>query len=374
MAKKSVIAGEYIIDIEENGHVDVLRIFSNAYATMTRIAKSKNFFIDPKWNTRQLGNHLIKEFGDGKIAKFDDIIIKRLPNDSIEVFQETNTGETKDTLREIAKKIGFEYDANWNTQTLGAKVTQYLIEHQKEADKTLKTRNVRRPKSEDGGEKKGKYSYTVSVYGRTYEIGYEPIDAPDAYDLSDLPYMDSEGLYFGASTVEVKDAEDNIVFKAELADNIGWGGEDEEEDSLVIVPEQFFDKNKLKKYFPGKEVPEFKEEERLPAGYYCMYVQWGDESFDAKLELDKEFDPSLLKFFMSSKWDNDGENNCWFESDPNSFAININNMYYNGDQLEFELYGGDGDRKYFVMSYEKDKYGTGFWEEIEEINPWELDE
>lgn len=368
MAKRSVIAGEYIIEIAEKGHVDVLRIFSNAYATMKGIAESKNFFIDPTWNTRQLGSHLVKEFGDGRVAKFNDIIVKRLPNDSIEVIQETAEGKTKDTLQNIAKQVGYEFDPKWNTQTLGAKLTQYLVEHKEEADKILKTRNVRRPKSEEGGEKKGKYSYTVSVYGHVNEVGYEQIDYPDAYDTSDFEYMDSEGLYFGACTVEVTDSDGNIVFEAELGDNIGWEGDEEEEEKLVIVPE-CWDKNNLKKYFPGKEVPKF--EKRLSSGYYCMYVQWGDETWDATLELDKEFDPSLLKFFISSRWDNDGENNCWFEGDDDdsSFAININNVYYNGNQLEFNCCGGDSSRSYYVMSYEKDdEFDSGFWETIEHID------
>lgn len=37
MAKKSVIAGEYIIEIADNGHVDVMRVFRNAMATLKGI-------------------------------------------------------------------------------------------------------------------------------------------------------------------------------------------------------------------------------------------------------------------------------------------------------------------------------------------------
>lgn len=53
MAKKSVIAGEYTIGIDDKGHVDVLRVPSNSYRTMLQIAKEKGFPVDEKWNTQK---------------------------------------------------------------------------------------------------------------------------------------------------------------------------------------------------------------------------------------------------------------------------------------------------------------------------------
>ena len=70
MAKKSVIAGEYIIEIADNGRVDVLRIPTNLYQTMRCLAKEKGFPVDEKWNTQDLGNKLVTEFGDGTTARF----------------------------------------------------------------------------------------------------------------------------------------------------------------------------------------------------------------------------------------------------------------------------------------------------------------
>lgn len=70
MAKKSLIAGEYIIEIADNGHVGIVRVYRNAMVVMEEIAKSKNFAVNEKWNTQDLGRHLIKEFGDGKTAQF----------------------------------------------------------------------------------------------------------------------------------------------------------------------------------------------------------------------------------------------------------------------------------------------------------------
>ena len=87
MAKKSVIAGEYVIEIADNGHVDVLRVPRNGMAVMREIAASKNFKIDPKWNNHQFGAKLIKEFGDGTLAEFGDIIMLKKPNGAIEIIQ-----------------------------------------------------------------------------------------------------------------------------------------------------------------------------------------------------------------------------------------------------------------------------------------------
>ena len=35
-------------------------------------------------------------------------------------------GNTKDALRDIAKKINFQYDENWNTRTFGSKIIASL--------------------------------------------------------------------------------------------------------------------------------------------------------------------------------------------------------------------------------------------------------
>ena len=88
MAKKSLIAGEYIIEIADNGHVDMLRVFRNAKAIMTKIANTHNFTIEEKWNTQDFGRHLVKAFGDGKTAKFDDITVNRMADGKIEIYQE----------------------------------------------------------------------------------------------------------------------------------------------------------------------------------------------------------------------------------------------------------------------------------------------
>lgn len=142
MAMKSVIAGEYIIQISDDGHVDVVRAFSNAKATMEEIARSKNFPVEEKWNTQDLGRHLVTTFGDGKSLLFNDITINKRSDGKIEIYQECRN--VISALKVIAEKMGYEYSNDWNTQTLGRKLADYLIEHKEEADKILKTPNTKR--------------------------------------------------------------------------------------------------------------------------------------------------------------------------------------------------------------------------------------
>ncbi|WP_297122933.1 hypothetical protein [uncultured Porphyromonas sp.] len=139
MARKSVIAGEYIIEIADNGHVDVLCVPSNLYQTMRGIAKEKDFPVDEKWNMRDLGRRLVKEFGDGKEAHFGDLVVKRLPTQQIEIYKECGHGNVKEELRIISDKMGFPYDESWNTQTLGSKLVDHLLENKEKADKILQT-------------------------------------------------------------------------------------------------------------------------------------------------------------------------------------------------------------------------------------------
>lgn len=166
MAAKSVIAGEYILQIAENGHVDVVRVFRNAMKTMKEIAASKNFSVEEKWNTQDLGRHLVKEFGDGKTAMFGDVTINKMPDGKIEIYQECKN--TMEALRTISAQLGFVLDEKWNTQTSGAKLAAYLMEHKEEADKLLQTPNSKKREaaSSDANEKKsiGKTKkYTIEI-------------------------------------------------------------------------------------------------------------------------------------------------------------------------------------------------------------------
>lgn len=70
MAKKSVIAGEYIIEIAESGHVDVLRAPRNSCRIIREIIKEKGLPIDENWTELDFARCLINKFGDGTTARF----------------------------------------------------------------------------------------------------------------------------------------------------------------------------------------------------------------------------------------------------------------------------------------------------------------
>lgn len=124
MAAKSVISGEYIIQQEEGGNIVVYRIFDNVKASLREVAELKGFQYDPEWNVRQFGRKLCKEYGDGKFAFVGSYVIHVLESGSIETYRTYDV--QKEALREIAAKVGFEYDPEWTTRQLGSKLIDFI--------------------------------------------------------------------------------------------------------------------------------------------------------------------------------------------------------------------------------------------------------
>lgn len=142
MAKKrSIIAGEYVISIADNGHVDVDRIPRNVKAALREIAASKDYQYDVSWDQRQFANKLLKEFGDGKTLVSNGYTVSKREDGGIDVLQSFGAGKVKACLHDIAKKVGYVFDDKWNTQHMGRNLVDYLMEHKEEADKILQTPN-----------------------------------------------------------------------------------------------------------------------------------------------------------------------------------------------------------------------------------------
>lgn len=167
MAKKSVIAGEYIIEIADNGHVDVMRVFRNAMATLKGIADAKGFHYEDSWNTQHLGRSIIKEFGDGTTAVFDDITVSRDSSGKIEIYQVCKN--VISTLREISSLLGYDYDEKWNTQHLGRNLVDYLEQNKELADKVLRTPNKKKEKASKPDWKTG-YDYVEDAGNGVFYI------------------------------------------------------------------------------------------------------------------------------------------------------------------------------------------------------------
>jgi hypothetical protein len=59
MAKKSVIAGEYVVSVLDSGSIEIYRIYDNVKGALREIAEKEGFEYAPAWNTRQFGSKLV---------------------------------------------------------------------------------------------------------------------------------------------------------------------------------------------------------------------------------------------------------------------------------------------------------------------------
>ena len=124
MAKKSAISGEYIITVEDSGTVRVCKIYDNVIGSLREIAATKNFEIDPKWNTQETGRRIVKEFGDGTTAEIGEYVVTRRENGKIETYR--TYANTLGALREIAAQVGFEINEKSNTRNNGSKLVDLI--------------------------------------------------------------------------------------------------------------------------------------------------------------------------------------------------------------------------------------------------------
>ena len=66
MAKKSVISGEYVVSVLDNGAIEIYRIYNNVKGALREIAEKEGFEYDPAWNTRQFGAKLVDFLNEKK--------------------------------------------------------------------------------------------------------------------------------------------------------------------------------------------------------------------------------------------------------------------------------------------------------------------
>lgn len=121
MAIKVAIYNDYVITQEESKSINIIRFCNKGEVkeNLRRIAHKLGFEYDPNWTTRQLGNKLLSTYGE--VLENE---IQVLDNGSIHSYETFE--KTKPELRKIAAEIGFTYDENWNTQTLGSKLIDFI--------------------------------------------------------------------------------------------------------------------------------------------------------------------------------------------------------------------------------------------------------
>lgn len=66
MAKKSIIAGEYILSVLDSGSIEIYRIYDNVKGALREIAEKEGFEYDDNWTTRQFGSKLIDFLNEKK--------------------------------------------------------------------------------------------------------------------------------------------------------------------------------------------------------------------------------------------------------------------------------------------------------------------
>ncbi len=59
MAKKSCIAGEFIVEELDSGSISIYKVYDNVKGGLREAAAAVGLDVDPAWTTRQLGSKLI---------------------------------------------------------------------------------------------------------------------------------------------------------------------------------------------------------------------------------------------------------------------------------------------------------------------------
>lgn len=123
-AKKRALSGEYVITVEGEGSIRVSRIYDNVKDSLREIAKEKGIEYDPNWNTRQFGKKIVDDYGDGRIAEVGENTVVRETSGSIKTYRVYDN--VKGALREVSESVGFEYDPAWTTRQFGSKLVDFL--------------------------------------------------------------------------------------------------------------------------------------------------------------------------------------------------------------------------------------------------------
>ncbi len=196
MAKKSVIIGEYVVTIEDTDSVSVSQIYKSTMQAMREMAALKGMEVPSNWNNHYLGKKLldtycgpgtqsgvigeysierqpnghidvIRTFSNTKasLRLISDLIgykycgpgtqsgvigeysIERQPNGHIDVIR--TFSNTKASLRLISDLIGYKYSEKWNTRTFGDKLVEY-VEANKDSIKIAKPAKTQKKDAETG--------------------------------------------------------------------------------------------------------------------------------------------------------------------------------------------------------------------------------
>lgn len=106
-AKKSAIAGEYILSVLNNGSIEVCRSsdnvkIDNVKEALRQIAKQEGFEYDPNWNTRQFGSKLI-DFLNGNVSS-------KTKSTATENNEADDDNVNRDKLKQYVSNLQYHFD------------------------------------------------------------------------------------------------------------------------------------------------------------------------------------------------------------------------------------------------------------------------
>lgn len=101
-AKKSAIAGEYILSVLNNGSIEVYRIYDNVKGALREIAEKEGFEYDPNWNTRQFGSKLI-DFLNGNVSN-------KTKATATENNEADDDNVNRDKLKQYVSNLQYHFD------------------------------------------------------------------------------------------------------------------------------------------------------------------------------------------------------------------------------------------------------------------------
>lgn len=129
MAKNSEIIGEYIITINDNNSVEVSRIYKSTKAALKEIWQNAGKSLPEKdWTTHEWGRNVLKELCNGnRHGKVGEFTIEREDNGRINLMR--TYSNTLQGLREVAQYLKFPYPDpkpyGWNTQRFGSILVKF---------------------------------------------------------------------------------------------------------------------------------------------------------------------------------------------------------------------------------------------------------
>ena len=293
-------------------------------------------------------------------ATYGSYRIVKETNKSITVINqdgETCT-PTKRYLREIADAVGLVYSNDWNTQTFGAKLINFLNENIGQP--------ANKPSSvatEDASDKK-KFRIELFTKG-SYDIEVAPIDT-DEYDIEDMSfdeaveYIMDDGDYIGNFAfsegvrfeLKVYNESDEVVYESNDFEDFKFY----ESDSHICDEDDFETDVDLQNF--AKEVGSRYNEElnEIESGtYIAQYheIKWMKHTFMVE---DYEFDADKLIFV----------GNGTIAGLVSDGLTDYRHMYYDYKLLEAEDEDVDYD-EYGSSLYAVEKRKNRSWREISEF-------